>query len=410
MVKQRVQPSGEGSHNMWRVRGFAKPDDGAMFLGLTTSLPGPRTRSTMNLARAIPLTAAVLGLANTLSAQAAPRSTAATRQAAEQRVTEAGVRAQLSALAADSMEGRMTASPGGARAARYIAGQMQAAGLKASGDSGFFQRVPVMFATGKNPQSLESMNVWNLIAPDHRGLAVNVVGVLAGEIDSAIVVDAHYDHLGIVGYGPCRAKGADSICNGADDDASGTVAVLQIAKALAAGPKPHRTIVFVATTGEEVGLIGTRWYIAHPVVPLAKMTANLEIEMIDRPDSLAGGPGKAWLTGYERSSMGDMFAIAGLPVVMDDRPCQGFFERSDNIAFARAGIPAHTLSTFDLHADYHQANDDFGLADIPHMTQVIRAAVAAVDILANGPAPQWYDGKKPAATGRVPNPRCTTGR
>ena len=301
----------------------------------------------------------------------------------------------------------MTASAGGARAARYIAAQMQAAGLKPAGDSGFFQRVPVVYGNGQIPQAIESFNVWNLVPADKRGLGVNVVGVLAGEIDSAVVVDAHYDHLGTVGHGPCRAKGADSICNGADDDASGTVAVIELAKAMAAGPKPHRTIVFVATTGEEVGLIGTRWYIAHPVAPLAKMTANLEIEMIDRPDSLAGGPGRAWLTGYERSSMGDLFAIAGLAVKSDDRPCEGFFERSDNIAFARAGIPAHTLSTFDLHADYHRADDDTALADIPHMTQVIRTAAAAVDILANGPAPQWYDGRKPAATGRIPNPRCT---
>ena len=169
-------------------------------------------------------------------------------------------------------------------------------------------------------------------------MAVNVVGILPGELaDSAIVVDAHYDHNGVTGRGMCRAVGADSVCNGADDDASGTVAVIEIAKALAAGPKPHRTIIFAATTGEEVGLIGTRWYIAHPVVPLANMTANLEIEMIDRPDSLAGGPGHAWLTGFDRSTMGDMFKKAGLPVEPDKRVCEGFFERSDNIAFARAG-------------------------------------------------------------------------
>jgi hypothetical protein len=360
--------------------------------------------------RAFIVVALTLGAASRVAAQPASRSTAATRQAAAQRVTEANVRAELFALAADSMEGRMTASPGGARAARYIAAQMQAAGLKPAGDSGFFQRVPVMFATGPVPQALESFNVWNLIAADKRGMGLNVVSILAGDIDSAVVVDAHYDHLGTVGHGPCRARGADSICNGADDDASGTVAVIEIAKAMAAGPKPHRTIVFVATTGEEVGLIGTRWYIAHPAVPLAKMAANLEIEMIDRPDSLAGGRGHAWLTGYERSSMGDMFAVAGLPVTMDERPCQGFFERSDNIAFARAGIPAHTLSTFDLHADYHRADDEASLADIPHMTMVIRAAAEAVEMLANGPAPQWYEGKKPAATGRIPNPRCTTTR
>jgi hypothetical protein len=354
----------------------------------------------------------VVGIATMLPAQSAPaiRSSAASREALARHVTEASVRAELSVLAADSMEGRMTASAGGARAARYIAAQMQAAGLKSAGDSGFFQRVPVSVGEGARPRGLESFVAWDSLPADRRGLAVNVVGIVAGEIDSAIVVDAHYDHLGRVGGGSCRAYGADSICNGADDDASGTVAVIEIARALASGPRPRRTIVFVATTGEEVGLIGTRWYIAHPVVPLDKMTANLEIEMIDRPDSLAGGVGRAWLTGYDRSSMGDMFAIAGLPVVADQRVCQGFFERSDNIAFARAGIPAHTLSTFDLHADYHRADDDLRLADIRHMTSVIRAAVAGVDLLANGPAPHWYDGRRPPATGRIAVPGCAARR
>jgi Zn-dependent M28 family amino/carboxypeptidase len=143
-------------------------------------------------------------------------------------------------------------------------------------------------------------------------------------------------------------------------------------------------------------LLGTKWYIAHPVVPLTRMSANLEIEMIDRPDSLAGGPGRAWLTGYERSTMGDMLKAAGIPIVPDPRPSQNFFERSDNIAFARAGIPAHTLSTFNLHTDYHRPSDEASRADIPHMTAVIRAAAAAVRLLGDGPAPQWHPGGRPA--------------
>jgi Zn-dependent M28 family amino/carboxypeptidase len=153
--------------------------------------------------------------------------------------------------------------------------------------------------------------------------------------------------------------------------------------------------VFTATTGEEVGLLGTNWYIAHPVRPLSKMVANLEIEMMDRPDSLAGGVGHAWLTGFERSTMGDTLAAHGLPIIKDPRPDQSFFQRSDNIAFARMGIPAHTLSSFDLHADYHRANDEVGLANFDHMTSVINAAVTAVRLLADGFTPQWYPGCKP---------------
>jgi len=125
------------------------------------------------------------------------------------------------------------------------------------------------------------------------------------------------------------------------------------------------------------------------------MEANLEIEMIGRPDSLAGGPGRAWLTGFERSTMGEMFAKAGLAVVPDKRPEQQFFQRSDNIAFARMGIPAHTLSTFNLHTDYHQVTDDVSLVDFAHMAGVINIGVKAVGLLGNGPAPHWNPGGKP---------------
>jgi Zn-dependent M28 family amino/carboxypeptidase len=117
------------------------------------------------------------------------------------------------------------------------------------------------------------------------------------------------------------------------------VAVLEIARALSRGERPRRTVLFVATTGEEVGLLGTRWYIAHPARPIDRTVANIEIEMIGRPDSLAGGAGRAWLTGFERSTMGERLARAGVPLVADPRPDQNFFERSDNIAFARLGIP-----------------------------------------------------------------------
>jgi Zn-dependent M28 family amino/carboxypeptidase len=227
-------------------------------------------------------------------------------------------------------------------------------------------------------------------------LGGNVVGIIPGA-DAAlakdvVLVDAHYDHLGIA---MPAAGSVDSVYNGADDDASGTTSVIEIARAIKAGPAPKRTLVFIATTGEETGLLGTNWYIAHPVRPLSTMVANLEIEMMDRPDSLAGGRGKAWLTGFERSTMGDTLAAHGLPIVQDPRPDQNFFGRSDNIAFARMGIPAHTLSSFDLHADYHRANDEVSLADFEHMTGVINAGVTAVRLLADGFTPQWYPGCKP---------------
>jgi Zn-dependent M28 family amino/carboxypeptidase len=125
------------------------------------------------------------------------------------------------------------------------------------------------------------------------------------------------------------------------------------------------------------------------------MAANLEIEMIARPDSLAGGPGRAWLTGYERSTMGDILAANGIPIVPDKRPDQHFFERSDNIAFARKGIVAHTLSTFNLHADYHRPSDEVSKVDFVHMAGVINAAARAARLLVDGMKPEWKDGGRP---------------
>ena len=328
-------------------------------------------------------------------------------------ITEADVRRLLTALADDSLEGRGTGTRGSAKAATLIANEMRAAGLEPAGDSGYFQRVPVAMAArrmrdgsmGQGLTLLSSLADLDTFPAAQRRPAVNVVGMIRGTDpvlkDSVILVDAHYDHLGIG-----KPVNGDSIFNGADDDASGTVAVMEIAKAMARGPAPKRTVIFAATTGEEVGLLGTRWYVTHPVAPLSRMTANLEIEMIGRPDSLAGGEGRAWLTGFDRSSMGKMFSDAGLPIGRDLRPEQGFFARSDNIAFANAGIPAHTLSTFNLHRDYHQVTDDVSRVDFPHMTSVIRAGAAATRLLADGPAPRWYPGGRPlppVAQGTPPN-------
>jgi Zn-dependent M28 family amino/carboxypeptidase len=308
-------------------------------------------------------------------------------------VSASSVRRLESALADDSMEGRLTGSAGGARAARYIAAQMRAAGLRPMGDSGYFQRVPVTVTDS----GIALRTSFSDSAPGRHETAVNVLGLLEGSDarlkGEIVLVDAHYDHLGIG-----RPVNGDSIYNGADDDASGTVTVLSIARALSAGARPKRSILFVLSTGEEEGLLGTDWLIAHFPVPLDSVVANLETEMIGRPDSLAGGIGRAWLTGYDRSTMGEILRRAGIPIVADPRPSMHFFERSDNIAFARRGIPAHTLSSFNLHADYHRPSDDLARIDFAHMTAVINAAVHAVQLLASGPLPIWKPGGRPEAT------------
>jgi hypothetical protein len=322
--------------------------------------------------------------------------------------TPQSVRALLSVIAADSMEGRYVWSPGSHRAAKFIAEQMKKIGLVPGGDSGYFQKIPGALQANGRIQRLPHLSDLDTVPADRRRVTVNVVGLIPGKgwngADSTVLVDAHFDHIGRVGAGPCQAAGADSICNGADDDASGTVAVLEIARLIKRLPEqPSRTLVFVTTTGEEAGLVGTRYYIDNPVRPLASMAANLEIEMIGRPDTIAVGAGRAWLTGYERSTMGETFQHNGLPILADMRPSESFFRRSDIIAFAQMGIPAHTLSSFNLHTDYHRATDDVNKVDFNHMSALINIGARAVWVLAQAPAPEWFPGMRPcppaAATG-----------
>ncbi len=354
-------------------------------------------------------------------ADAVPRTARANATPARPAYTDkfdaATVAKQISILAADSMEGRRTASRGGERAARWIESQFKAAGLQPAGDSGGFQqRIPLQMMTPPTTMpgsgapapapaqprlgAVASWAQWDSLPAANRLTATNVVGVLAGSDpalrDEVVLVTAHYDHIGIG-----RAVDGDSINNGADDDASGVIAVIEMAKALRSGPRPKRTIVFMAITGEEVGGFGTRWYIAHPVRPLDKTVVDLNVEMIAHADSLAGGAGKAWLTGYERSTLGDLLADNGIPLVADPRPGQNFFNRSDNAAFARIGIPAHSLSSYNLVTPYHHPKDEASTIDAAHMTQVIGATARALRLLADGVRPEWHPGGKPEA----PTPR-----
>jgi hypothetical protein len=301
----------------------------------------------------------------------------------------------LDVLADDSMAGRLVGTHGIHTAARFLASELRRDGVQPAGDDGYLQHVPVARIVGGGGTyfMLPSPQVDFDTLPSSEVLhgEANVVGRIPGSDPAlarqVVVVGAHYDHLGIG-----RPVNGDSIYNGADDDGSGTVAVLEIARELARGTPPKRTVVVLLSTGEEVGMVGTRWYLQHPVEPLGHTVADLQIEMIGRPDSLAGGPGRAWLTGYARTTMGDELAAAGLPIVPDPRPDQGFFFRSDNTPFAEAGIPAHTLSSFDLHADYHQPSDEVSRVDFAHMTAVVDAAIRAVRVLADGPKPGWKAG------------------
>ena len=188
----------------------------------------------------------------------------------------------------------------------------------------------------------------------------NAVGRLPGSEpgggSEVILLSAHLDHVGSR-TGREAAADADTIYNGADDDASGTIAVMELAQALAQGPRPKRTIVFAFFGSEEAGGFGSRYFADRPVVPLSEIVANLQFEMIGRPDNKVPAQ-TLWLTGYERSNLGPELAKQGARLVQDPHPEQNFFTRSDNIQFARRGVVAHTVSSFGLHQEYHQPSDE----------------------------------------------------
>ncbi|HWP69709.1 MAG TPA: M20/M25/M40 family metallo-hydrolase [Gemmatimonadaceae bacterium] len=340
------------------------------------------------------------------SRSGAPPSTSAVASNAPVATVER-TRMLLTALAHDSMEGRRVATAGEARAARFIAARLREAGVEPAGDSGgYYQHLPMARTTTRirsaNGQErtregasvLPSFADLDTVPVDRRLTSVNVIGVLKGSdpalASEVVVVGAHFDHIGIR-----PAVNGDSIANGADDDGSGTVAMMEAARIIAAGPRPKRTIVFGAFTGEESGTLGVRWYSQHPIVPLDRHVADVQVEMIGRPDTAAGGPGKAWLTGFERSTMGSTLVAAGLPVIADPRPSQSFFTRSDNIVFARLGIVAHTLSSFGMHGEYHTVNDEVELVDFTHMTEMVNLVARAVRVIADGPRLAWNPGGKP---------------
>lgn len=310
----------------------------------------------------------------------------------------------LGTLAADSMEGRRTGTAGAHRAALFLAAELASYGVEPAGDNGYLQTIPMVRVTEQSqngPRERLRMEIdmerWDTI-PEGSIIRTesNVIGIIRGSdpevAGEAVVVGAHFDHVGI-GAPVADENGVlDSIYNGADDDGSGSVAVLEIARSLVEGPAPRRTVIILLSTGEEMGLLGTRYYIANPVIPMDETVADLQIEMIGRPDDAVGGFGRAWLTGYERTTMGDQLSGAGSPIVADPRLDQNFFFRSDNIAFARLGIPAHTLSSFNLHTDYHRPSDEVDKVDFAHMAELVGAAIEAVRFLADGPTPAWKEG------------------
>jgi hypothetical protein len=225
----------------------------------------------------------------------------------------------------------------------------------------------------------------------------NVIGLLRGSDpvlkDTYVLVTAHYDHLGV----RAGVKG-DSIFNGANDDGSGTVSVIELAAALAAlKQRPKRSIVFMTFFGEEKGLLGSRYYGRHPVYSIDKTVANINLEQVGRTDSSEGPQlANASLTGFDYSDVGTILEAAGkltgIKVYKHEQNSDSFFGRSDNQALADQGVPAHTLCTAFVYPDYHGAGDHWDKIDYANMEKVDRmVALAIVMIANNSDAPKWNE-------------------
>ncbi len=216
----------------------------------------------------------------------------------------------------------------------------------------------------------------------------NVAGMLPGKSkpDEYVVFSGHYDHLGIQ-----RAMEGDSIANGADDDASGTTAVISLAKYYKKLNNNERTLIFVAFTAEEIGGYGAQ-YFSKQLDP-DKVMAMFNIEMIGKTSKF--GQNTAFITGYERSDFGEILQrnLEGTAFKFhpDPYPEQNLFYRSDNATLARLGVPAHTISTDQIDTDklYHSVKDEFSSLDVANITATIRAiALSSRSIVAGKDTPK----------------------
>lgn len=247
---------------------------------------------------------------------------------------------------------------------------------------------PVIRIKGDLPANGAALSV-HLEAPTLKPVPLrNVVGVLSGSDpvlrDQYVLVTAHYDHVG---------KSSKGIFHGANDNASGTASVMEIAAGLAGGKeRPRRTVVFIAFFGEERGLLGSYYYARHPLFPLAGTVANLNLEQMGRAE---GHPGTFGVTGQTYSTLPAVLAAAarkaGVTFLMN-KDADSYFARSDNYPFAMFGIPNVTAVTAFDYADYHGLGDTVDKLDFENMALVDRALAAGVVRIANSKAvAQWSD-------------------
>src|SRR2546429_906883 len=245
--------------------------------------------------------------------------------------------------------------------------------------------------------------------------APNVIGILEGSDPTLkseyVFFTGHMDHIGTPGAGEgCVAKGADSICNGADDDASGTTAVLEAAEAFARlAPHPRRSLAFMTVSGEERGLWGSQFFSEHPTVPLANVVADLNSDMVGRnwKDTIVA-------IGKEHSNLGatlNRVAAAHPELRMtpidDIWPQERFYFRSDHYNFARKGVPI--LFFFNgTHADYHQVGDSPDKIDAEKESRIVKLLFyLGLEVANAAERPKWNpESYKQIVTGGDQEPRC----
>ena len=267
-------------------------------------------------------------------------------------------------LASDKMEGRATFSPGIELASKFIEAE--------------FKKINLSYFDNLTNYRQEF---------DVKGKAANnVIGILPGKSkpDEYVIFSAHYDHLGSV------EDGIDKIYNGANDDASGTTAVIALAKYFKDLGHNERTIIFVAFTGEEIGGFGSKFFSAK--MDPSKVVAMFNIEMIGTESKW--GNNSAYITGFEKTDFGAILQRnlegSNFKFYPDPYPKEQLFYRSDNARLAAQGVPAHTISTskMDVEANYHKLSDEVSTLDLDNMTEIIKAiAISSQSIISGKDTP-----------------------
>lgn len=294
-------------------------------------------------------------------------------------INEASLSKNLHVIASDEMEGRNTGEAGQKKAGLYIIEQYKALGIKnPPGSTDYYQKVPSEFMKkGFSPKLGDSENIWAFIPG-------------AEKPEEVLVISAHYDHVGM--------KNGE-VFNGADDDGSGTVSLIEIAKAFMEAKKegfaPKRSILFLHVTGEEHGLHGSRYYSENPLFPLKNTVADINIDMVGRRDTIGTHKenGKyVYVIGSDRLSselhaineqMNAKYVGLNLDYTFNARndPNQFYF-RSDHYNFAKKGVPS--IFFFNgVHEDYHGPNDTADKIEYDLLTLRVKLAFTLAWELAN---------------------------